>query len=97
MQTIRKITTSVRHNERIQAAHNKKLLLPSTTRWLYIVPMLDRFIELRASVDEIIESERNWEEVTNAQWRVLSELLSFLRPVHEFVIRHQVGIGKIDF
>ena len=86
----------MRHNERIQTAHNKKLLLPATTRWLYIYPMLDRLLELRPTVDSIIESERNWAELTNAHWRLLAELHAFLRPLYEFVLCFQVQIDKID-
>jgi hypothetical protein len=96
LQIIQRITKSVTFNEDIHREHGKKLLLPSTTRWLYQVPMIERLIKMRVKVDEIVgkmylsKKNSDGDELTPAQWRLLEELLIFLRPFHTFVMSFQV-------
>lgn len=102
LQIIKRISKSVTCNEDMHKEYGKRLLRPSTTRWLYQVPMLERFIEMRRKVDEIVnkwpQSKHDDEEETSVelaptQWRLLEELLSFLRPFHAFVVSFQVRFG----
>uniref|UniRef100_H3BA99 HAT C-terminal dimerisation domain-containing protein n=2 Tax=Latimeria chalumnae TaxID=7897 RepID=H3BA99_LATCH len=81
---VKAFTTSTVNTTRLIKLSGQKLVSPACTQWLYVYYVLDRLLNLRPQIDQIIHENQLNVGLSEPQWRMVENLVNFLKEfAHE--------------
>jgi len=69
----------------LQYSNGRALLLPSQTRWIYTYYVLDRLLELKDAVKQLVVEKQSEASLDSLKWKQIEQLRDLLRPFAEAV------------
>ena len=80
---VRKFNTSVRATEKLIAKSGKKLVRHCPTRWTSTYLLVERLLEVRSSITEVLQ-ELEWDNLLTSKWKSLEAVKNLLYPFAQF-------------
>ena len=80
---VRKFNTPVRATEKLIAKSGKKLVRHCPTRWTSTYLLVERLLEVRSSVTEVLQ-ELEWDNLLTSEWKSLEAVKNLLYPFAQF-------------
>ena len=80
---VRKVNSSTKATERLISLCGKKLICDCPTRWSSTFLLIERVLEVKASLITVLE-ELKWDSLATSEWKILEGLKAFLQSFTQF-------------